>query len=921
MSDAVTPAPSTLMIDSAGQLVPTAPAELADKQALGWVPASPEQIADFELQAKYSTPGQTLATGAESAARALTFGLSTAVERKAGVPAEDIAARERVNPLASAVGTGAGLLAPLALGGAGAFTAPGAISKAGAGLTEAVGAALPKAATKLGSMATHGAAHAAGWAAEGALYGAGNVVHEAALGDPNLTAESAMAEIGLSGLLGGAIGGAMGARAGATPAALSAARDAVAGMYGGAKEGIAAGYRAMAGATGTAAATADVMVQNAITIGALERAAPGVAKAMEASTPEMAQFLVGNAAKLAEKEATFPGLTKMLANGRDVPSAANILDNFDSLWRDTATRTKAARSMADGMSEVLDKTNAMMKQAHGGIIPEEAAALLTREGGANLPLVAQKFGETFDSIAAAAAKMRAEPELFSQPRARHLEKLAEGLARDVGDMSNPVQVFDRLNVLKRTLDDVIPYGQEALSQSFADKQAINLIKGLRSDVKNLITDGSVFGEAAARRAALNEAQAEWLQLTGPGGDFRKLFMERSADGARLSSNKVDTHLGQILRLRGEDGIRAWDEVVQAARKLTDEVERSAASTGAAFDKDAMAALVNRSAEETAATRQAASVTRALREQNPAIPFGNGIAVPLQQAQSVLGGIPGVTQIVSTIKAATSVSATASVLARLEELGQRVSDKIDAQVSTLVRGGIKGESVGRGEVAAGIAHIHGMQAADRVVAYERRKRQVEDLTADPETFSQRLDEHTSPLTPHAPNTASAMQVAGARAAQFLASKIPHGPPALGPLPPEWHPSQSEIATYLRYHEAVTHPLGILKQAAAGTLTPEAVEAVRVVYPQLYGQIQSAITEQLAGQRKRPSYQSILGMSMLLGYSLDGSTTPGAVQRAQASFAKPAAPPQGRSGATPARADSLKIANRYQTPSQDSAARSQ
>ncbi len=905
-----------LYISPSGGIGPLPPEDAANAQALGYVPASPEQVADFELQAKFGTPGQVLATGAEGAGRALTFGLSTAAERAAGVPAEDIAAREKVNPLASAVGTGVGLVAPLAAGGAGAFTAPGLIAKAGAAATQAAGRALPQAATRLGAIGTHAAANAAGWAAEGALYGAANVVHEEALGDPNLTAQAAMAEIGISALLGGAIGGVLGGKSGALPTALAGARDAVGGMYGKAKEGIAAAYRATAGATGTAAATADVMVQNAITIGALERAAPGVAKAMEASTPEMAQFLVRNAAKIAEKEATFPGLTKMLANGRDVPSAQNILDNFDSLWRDSASRTRAARSMTDGMQDVLDKTNAMMRRANTEIIPEEAAALVRRD--ANLPAMAARVGGTFDSIAGAAQKMRAEPELFSQPRARHLEKLAEGLARDAGSMTDPAQVFERLNVLKRTLDDVIPYGQEALSQSFADKQAINLIKGLRADVKNLITDASVFGEAATRRAALNEAQAEWLQLTGPGGDFRKLFMQRTGDGAALSPSKMDTHLGQIVKLKGEDGIRAWDEVVNAARRLTDEVEKSAASTGAKFDKDAMAALVNRSAEETAATRQAASVTRALREQNPAIPFGNGIAVPLQQAQQVLGGIPGVTQIVSTIKAATSVSATASVLARLEEVGQRISDRIDAGVSTLARGGIKAQSVGRSEVAAGIAHIHGMESAARVVAYERRKRQVEELTADPDAFAQRLEEHTSGLASHAPNTAQAMQITSARAAQFLASKIPHGPQTLGPLAPEWHPSQAQIDVYLRYHEAVANPLGILKQAAAGTITPEAVEAVRTVYPELFAQMQSAIIEKLAGMRSRPPYQSILGMSAIMGYSLDGSTTPEAVMRNQLAFQRP--PAQARK-ATPARADKLNVANRTRTPGQSSAARSQ
>src|SRR5206468_727699 len=100
---------------------------------------------------------------------------------------------------------------------------------------------------------------------------------------------------------------------------------------------------------------------------------------------------------------------------------------------------------------------------------------------------------------------------------------------------------------------------------------------------------------------------------------------------------------------------------------------------------------------------------------------------------------------------------------------------------------------------------------------------------------------------APNTAQALQVTSARGVAFLASKLPQNAGA-GPLSQKWTPTRAETSKFNRYYEAVNRPTSILKQAAAGTLTPEAIEAVATVYPELYAKIRGAIVEKLAGSPK-------------------------------------------------------------------------
>jgi len=223
-----------------GDFVTLADADAINAPSLGYVPATPKQIEDHEKEEKYSTTGQVLKTFGESAADTATFGLSTLAETKLlGVDPEDIKNREEINPVASGVGTAAGIGIPMllpgvgeaagikALGTIGEHTAPGLIAKAGKAVSAAAGEALPEATSLLGKAAVKAAKIGAGSAIEGAFYSTGHVVHEAALGDPNLTAQNAIAQIGLGALLGGGLGGVVGAGEELLPAAIRKANEAL----------------------------------------------------------------------------------------------------------------------------------------------------------------------------------------------------------------------------------------------------------------------------------------------------------------------------------------------------------------------------------------------------------------------------------------------------------------------------------------------------------------------------------------------------------------------------------------------------------------------------------------------------------------------------------------------------------------------
>lgn len=164
----------------------------------GYTQPSPDQLNNLLGYAKYSSPIEQAKTAAEGAASTLSMGLSTGLERAAGVSPEDIRGRREVNPGMHALGSVAAFLAPefggtSLIGGAGR-TVQGAEALAGS--------------SALAGAIKQGAARAA---TEMALIQGGDEISKSLSNDPESSIGSAAINVGLSGLLGAGFGGMSGA--------------------------------------------------------------------------------------------------------------------------------------------------------------------------------------------------------------------------------------------------------------------------------------------------------------------------------------------------------------------------------------------------------------------------------------------------------------------------------------------------------------------------------------------------------------------------------------------------------------------------------------------------------------------------------------------------------------------------------------
>jgi len=131
--------------------------------------------------------------------------------------------------------------------------------------------------------------------------------------------------------------------------------------------------------------------------------------------------------------------------------------------------------------------------------------------------------------------------------------------------------------------------------------------------------------------------------------------------------------------------------------------------------------------------------------------------------------------------------------------------------------------------------------------------------------------TSRMSGVAPTTAALYQQQLVKAAQFLLDKAPKDPNA-GLLPAfqkPWKPSPSDLTTWTKYAEGVTQPLKVVTAVSNGKMpAPEAVEALKTVYPKTFEDLRNRMMERVASLKDPMSYGKKQALAALLGREVLG-----------------------------------------------------
>ena len=176
-----------------------------------------------------------------------------------------------------------------------------------------------------------------------------------------------------------------------------------------------------------------------------------------------------------------------------------------------------------------------------------------------------------------------------------------------------------------------------------------------------------------------------------------------------------------------------------------------------------------------------------------------------------------------------------------------------------------------------------------------------------------------LDDYAPEAAEQLRNATSRAMFFLAGKAPKKTPAAPGFEPT-PPKKDELQRFERYLRAVNDPSSILDDAYSGTLVPEAIEAVKHVYPETYLTMQSDIAS-IINHAPNMSYTRRMQLSALLGQDMTGTLKPAVALGAQNAYASAAQSNSPSKQMPVSRAQGLNMADRaeYNTAARQEAQR--
>ena len=184
-------------------------------------------------------------------------------------------------------------------------------------------------------------------------------------------------------------------------------------------------------------------------------------------------------------------------------------------------------------------------------------------------------------------------------------------------------------------------------------------------------------------------------------------------------------------------------------------------------------------------------------------------------------------------------------------------------------------------------------------YASAVRDVASMNANAKESADRL---TREPIPNLPKTSSAMTMSLLRSSSYLASKVPEtiSTPALGQ---QLKPSTDDAsaASFLRTYEAVRDPMSVLRNMERGKVTPEGVEALRVVSPKMFEQLQRHTLEVVMDRAAAGTpidYETRNKLSILLDIPTDPSHEPKMLAALQTPVAPEGETPQNPSATGPA-----------------------
>jgi hypothetical protein len=730
---------------------------------------------------------------------------------------------------------------------------------------------------------------------EGATFAAPTAITEAALGDPELAAETLL----INGLAGSVLGA--GGKA--------------------AKEIFSLGKKASSGVLPKFLPSGKPVVE-------------GVEGAVKGATDDLSGAAAENA-----QESILERLTKRKSNAKEIEaaysdlglealegsvSASKFIQDLDSGLSKKVSPAGIARQ--EKWQKVFDTTDGALKETLENSAPfsaVETGDVIRKTLSDQVKKRYEPFQKMYDDIRqmsdtisiADDARLKFNDELFS------LADNNKGFSREIQDFADRVIAEDKasgIDSVIRSLKDevseayrsgkfnkyqVLKQAQEK-AEDFLEKQIVNQAK--RIELEGMPEARALAKEFLAQKATANKEYSGFKNFMEVLGDVSKVrskgpkgFMDALADDVALSSEKLvnklfDKKNSRALEWLKKESPEAFDTLIGFKKNelLQSVVRDNRVQVGQLLSKldDKNLSLDIKkllfTPEQLKKLNSVETVYRSLpRDVNPS---GTARAIELNDllspTQLVYGGFKDKAA-EAILKASANKNSgllyteqsMAKVAKKLDELPGRLEDMLK---------GRKLKEVARSTSIGAMQRLLDDEdrRMTRLEAYDKLKEQLSEIDANAALPMERSSQISSVLSDTgAPETASQLTLKNGLIAKYLSDHMPRAQKLNTPFKQvKWTPSDAELSRFERRVNAIQNPVSIIDELVTGTLSTEAVDAVKTVYPKLFENIQGRVMQYFMDNPQTVSHNNRIKLSLLLDMPLDDDLKPENIRSFQKSF---------------------------------------
>lgn len=776
---------------------------------------SKADIAQIKQEA-YDAP---MAAAALGAARGLTFGASDVVARGVGSlfgegkdTADALLNLREQNPIASTVGEIGG-----AVGGAFLPIGPvAAVSSLGAKVTAKAGAGLAELAAKgsAGQIAAEIMSKGAGSAIEGAFYATGEILTEAALGDPKLTAANIGLNYGVNVLGGGLLGGMI---------------------------------------PGAATATAKTMRK----VGDWLRDDLNVpSKAIETVGKIFSKLRITDA----EDQLAFKEFSKA------TPEARQMRDFTLDMWENP---DKAVDFTVRAVKDLKDL--GITEASHLGDVRKTA--------GKAFESVPIKNGETIvtpivTKLDEALTKLSDRPNRYTGGAATDITDALESLKVGAASATNMSELHQVVHASRQLIDDAFGNVFKSAKRT-GDAAAANtrdVVMKARDELSSFLrseTHFPGFGEG------FGKADKAYRQFYNAKDQFIKKFEEETIGGAKeVSMSKAQGMINSPLSSMARTKQEIIDKMAAAVEGLG-EASGNQELTKAGIEqiKDVITRVKSAKAASILINRIESKTGRSLMAPAVGFAIGSGaqeIGLTDMPGAGVTGALGGALL--------ANPKTIMTYLMRMERGNMAAANAAQEASKKLLGLPVPASAAGALKALSGVRKQGLVESLNRIELeeHEQDKDNIDLFKSRVQPLEQikNLDyivKQNMPLMDDiAPETYAQLVNIHSRGIVYLKSKLPPDRDAL--FAGKTIMSEMQKISLNRSIAAVQNPAELFHEMAEKNIRPETVDAVRVVYPELFAQIQMELSEALADKKVQAKIdrRTRIELSKVLGIPTTEST---------------------------------------------------